>query len=303
MGQALLLIVALSSVLPVAAPDAQQALASARELYASASYEEALTALNAVEGAPPETAVEVERYRALCLFALGRPDAARSSLEKMIEQDPLYVPSASDVPPRVLEMVREARQAMLPDLARRRYTEAREVLARDGAAAAAPALERLVRITSLSDLSGVEGMADLRLLAEGFLALAKATTENAPAAGAAPANTAAGPETIAPVAAPSGPPIYSAVDSNVVPPETLDQTMPGWTLSDTSRPFGPFTGYLRIVIDEGGNVQEAVLVRSIYPGYDAELLRAARNWHYVPARKDGKPVKFARVINIVLKDR
>ena len=50
-----------------------------------------------------------------------------------------------------------------------------------------------------------------------------------------------------------------------------------------------------------GNVQEAVMIRSVHPGYDAELLRAARNWRYVPARKDGKPVKFARVINVLLK--
>src|SRR5438045_3483107 len=56
---------------------AQDPLSTARDLYASASYEEALVMLTGLrEGSAAATVVEqVDQYRAFCLFALGRPPA------------------------------------------------------------------------------------------------------------------------------------------------------------------------------------------------------------------------------------
>ena len=40
------------------------------------------------------------------------------------------------------------------------------------------------------------------------------------------------------------------------------------------------------------------MVESIWPAYDATLIDAARKWRYQPAIRDGKPVKFKRVLDI-----
>jgi len=53
-----------------------------------------------------------------------------------------------------------------------------------------------------------------------------------------------------------------------------------------------------LVIDETGAVETVTLAEPIWPAYDAALVQAARKWRYQPGRKDGKPVKFKRVLDI-----
>ena len=79
----------------------EDTLAAARELYASAAYEDALAVLNKLPDTnrPDETRV-VEQYRALCLLALGRTGEAERAIEAVVNGDPSYRP-ASDVSPRV----------------------------------------------------------------------------------------------------------------------------------------------------------------------------------------------------------
>src|SRR3972149_5714031 len=65
---------------------AQDSLTAARELYSSASYEEALAVLNrlrasTVPGVPGEESPAIEQYRAFCLLALGRSDEAYKATE------------------------------------------------------------------------------------------------------------------------------------------------------------------------------------------------------------------------------
>ena len=45
-------------------------------------------------------------------------------------------------------------------------------------------------------------------------------------------------------------------------------------------------------------MRSVALLDPIWPPYDAALLNAARGWRYEPALKDGKPVKFKRVLVI-----
>ena len=300
----LLLLLALGPSLAGRAPDARDALASARELYASAAYEEALATLAGAIPSDRGVAVEVERYRALCLFALGRADDARAAIEKLVEQDPVYRPAEADVPPRMMAMLREVRRAVLPGIARTTYTEARAHLAAKELTEAAPALERVVRIAGDPDLRDVEGMEDLRLLADGFLALAQASAAPATSEPAAPPSpSAASPEN---GAGPSreaghGSTIFSGNDADVIPPEAIEQTMPKVAPSPALRTQNGFAGYLGVTIDETGRVESARLLRSIHPLYDSELLRAAGAWRFVPARKDGRPVRYLKIIRIVVK--
>ena len=79
-----LALVMLAAAAPVAAQ--QNPLATARELYATARYDEALAVLNDMR--PPEGGVSdvksIEQYRSLCLLALGRGTEAEAAIAAVV---------------------------------------------------------------------------------------------------------------------------------------------------------------------------------------------------------------------------
>src|SRR5688572_26567265 len=81
---------------------AQDPLVSARQLYASAEYEDALQLLEGVSvgSASDEDREAIQLYRALCLLAVGRRADAEQSIEVLIAQNPLYRPT-EDISPRM----------------------------------------------------------------------------------------------------------------------------------------------------------------------------------------------------------
>jgi outer membrane biosynthesis protein TonB len=111
------------------------------------------------------------------------------------------------------------------------------------------------------------------------------------------------------VPANQGPPPAQAAAPQVVteesaggvlqPPVMIRQQMPIWVASRTLLPKGS-TGKLRLIIDERGNVEDAKMVESVHSVYDALLISATRLWKYEPAKLDGRPVRYAKMIQIVL---
>ncbi len=85
-------------------------------------------------------------------------------------------------------------------------------------------------------------------------------------------------------------------------PVALTQEMPPWRPPTNLRNGVVLTGLVRVIIDESGKVENAMMLRAIHPSYDAALLRAARTWTFKPALKDGQPVKYAKVIEVQLQD-
>ena len=70
----------LSAAVPIAAQDGNQ-LAAARDLYASARYDEALAVLNGLgSGLDAPERKSIEQYRSLCLLALGRGTEAEAAI-------------------------------------------------------------------------------------------------------------------------------------------------------------------------------------------------------------------------------
>ena len=70
---------------------AQQAsLNAARDLYASARYDEALAVLNGMQSSTGVTSDRrmIEQYRSLCLLALGRGTEAESAIAAVVTVDP-----------------------------------------------------------------------------------------------------------------------------------------------------------------------------------------------------------------------
>src|SRR6185503_5973287 len=68
----------------------------ARELYASARYDEALAVLNDLRPADAANAnsdrKSIEQYRSLCLLALGRGSEAESAIAAVVTADPTFLP-------------------------------------------------------------------------------------------------------------------------------------------------------------------------------------------------------------------
>jgi TonB family protein len=61
-----------------------------------------------------------------------------------------------------------------------------------------------------------------------------------------------------------------------------------------------FKGALRLLIDESGSVISATMPATTRAAYDQLLIRAARDWKFLPAQKQGTPVRYLKVIEIQL---
>ena len=274
---------------------ADDALAAARDLYASAAYEEALTALNRLRAsgvAPPE-ALTVEQYRAFCLLALGRSADAQAAIEAVIVGDPLYHPSETEVSPRVRTAFSEVRRRLLPSLIPQQYAHAKAAFDRKEYAAAAAGFTRVLNTLADPDVvqaAGQSPLADVRTLATGFQELSAKAAEPPPPPLAPPPPPAPAP------ARPVPPRVFTPTDPDVVPPVTVRQNLPSFV----GRLVAANPGELEVVIDERGLVESATMRVSVSPSYDKLALDAVRAWRYKPATLDGAAVKFRKIIQITI---
>lgn len=245
-------------------------------LYASAEYEQALALL---DGARDRQGL---LYRALCMFALGRDDEARTAVESLVAAAPDFIPSAEEVPPRLVALVTTTRRAVLPGVMRKIFEEARQHYQAKAPDRAMPLFQEVLRLASASDVRDLEGAADLRVLSQGFIDLGQATQ----AAPLPPAPAA----TIAPV---------PAQRSSAVPvaARVLRQEIPPWPAELGPRVPGA-TGAVRVQIDNAGRVTGATMVKSINPRYDTRLLSATRYWQYEPATINGIPIPSESVVQV-----
>jgi len=289
------LVVAAAASLPLRAESPE--LGNAKDLYAQASYEDALAQLNRISDA--DVANQVDQYRALCFLALGREREAQASLERIVVREPLYVVKADDASPKLVTLFQQVRQRTLPTAAKELYAKARASYDAKRFAEARPVFEEMLAVLKETAAAGDAnpGIADLKQLGEGFLKLTDAELKPAEPPPAAPPPTAR-PALARPV--PAVPSVYTSADSNVAPPVELQREMPAWN-PPYSLEKSTFNGTLQIDIDERGGVERAIIVGSIAPGYDGRLLAAARTWKFQPAMKDGVAVKYRKSIAISLR--
>jgi len=315
-----LIALTLGAALPaaVSAQPAPPDLSAAKALYASASYEDALAAL---AKATNENAEEVEQYRALCLLALGRTAEARQALERMVTLQPGYTINDTDVSPRLVTMFHEVRRQQLPAAAKRIYATAKTSFENKNYVAAAAQFKAMFAILDDPDMGDqAAGLADLRMLGEGFVALAEGQIAaaaaakpatpppSAPSSTPASAPAAAAPPAAAPNPAPSASPatasadakIYTSFDKDVTAPVEIERRLPAWVPSNAIEQKNVYIGTLAVVIDEKGAVESAALQKSVSPTYDPQLLQAAKSWRFRPARLNGQPVKYWKSYEIML---
>jgi TonB family protein len=290
---AVLLLVAALGAGQVPAPDRSADLAAVRSLYASAAYEDALARLASVS-ASGEAADQVDTYRALCLLALGRTADAERTLEDIVLRNPRFTLDESDVSPRLVAMFRAVKGRALPTAARALYTNARTNFDLKQYDAAATQLRDLLLLIGTGDAADAANLADLKVLAEGFLRLAESMRGPQPAA-ATSADTA-------PAAESGGGPVYSILHRDVVAPVEISRQVPNW---DPPRGFpqGLYQGLVEVVINEDGRVESAVIRKSVSEAYDALLLAATTNWRFQPATRNGEPVRYRKLFEVIVHSR
>jgi len=293
--------------MPALVRGADDSLAAARELYAAAAYEDALAALNRLGGATPkaEDSRAIEQYRALCLLALGRSTEAERAIEAVVAADPLYRPNDGEVSPRVRTAFADVRRRMLPSVAQQRYAAAKAAFDRKDYVSASKGFGEVLQLFADSDLAAAADrppLSDLRTLSLGFRDLTLQALAPSPPPPPAPlpavAPPAAAPKPAAAARiAPAVPRVYASGDAAVTPPAIVRQEIPSY------RGVVPrqMQGVIEVLIDERGNVAEAIMRTSVTEAYDRLALQAASQWRYKPATLDGEPVKFRKMIQITLK--
>jgi hypothetical protein len=302
---------------------AQDPLATARSLYASAAYDEALKALQEVaDNAPPSAIREIEQYRFLCLLALGRQSEAKESITAVVTADPLYKIDENSVAPRIVDAFRSVRREVLPDVTNAIYNVAKAAFDRKDYKIAETQLRKVIALGGDPDMPGGK-VEDIVRLSRSFLDLTvnalkgpdpAATPATTTPAATNAANTTTPAATAPANAAPAGatgtipPNMGKRVEvanqpgaGEIRPPMAIKQAVPP-VPPDLSR-FGQLrSGEIEVLIDETGKVAQSKVIASIHPVYDAMVMSAAKSWRYDPATADGVPVKYRKRIKITISE-
>ena len=310
---ALALIVALV-MMPSVVTAQDDPLRTARDLYASAAYEEALAELARVESSPetPATMRDKDAYRVFCLVALGRAVEAQERAESLVRSNPLLsVDQFPDASPRIATIFTTVQRRVLPPLVKEAYRTAR-ARALENASDARSRLMDVRSLLAMAERVGAfdETLADIRMLVDGFLELASAgEPQNRPSATTAatmPSDAASPPAATAPsdAAPPPAAVVPAAADTGITAPIAVYQPQPNVppVLLDLVRRLNR-PAAINVVINERGAVDDVIVTQSVTAAYDALIVAAARTWRYKPAMKGGVPVRFVSpvVINVSAK--
>jgi len=269
-------------------------LGAARDLYASARYDEALAVLNDLRPAENSGSLSdrrsIEQYRSFCLLALGRGSEAESAIAAVVTADPSYLPTETDASPRVRAAFSDVRKRLLPEIVTTKYAAAKQTFDRKDYALAEQLFREVIGLLNDPDMGG--RLSDLRVLSSGFLDLSVAA--------AAPPPEPVKKET----AAPAPPPVPQADPNRIYTIDDHDVTAPIPVRQDVPRIPPALSlqarerGVLEIVIDERGRVITMNIRVSVHPMYDTLLMTSARDWRYQPGTLAGKPVKYRKLIQI-----
>ena len=276
----------ISVAFPVTTDAADTSLAAARDLYVSASYDDALAMLGTLSNGQrsAQERQSIDLYRTLCLFALGKTSDADRVIEAMLLRDPLYRAGDEELSPRVESAFQTARRRILPSVIQQKYADAKAAFDKQDWATASTGFAEVLKSIADPDIAASAAappLADIKTLASGFRDLAvKSTPPPAPAPKAVEAKPV-----VRPVKA-----VYSPEDRDVLPPVAIVQRVPKYPANVTR----PLSGVVQFIVDENGAVQTPTMPVSIDMSYDGMVISAAKKWQYTPAMLEGKPVKYLK---------
>lgn len=316
---------------------AQESLAAAKDLYAAASYEEALKMLRGLELTEAAEKREGEQYQVFCLIALDRMPEAEEVVAQILQSDPLYSPNKDEASPRVVQMFDAVRAKAAPGLAKDLFADGKAAMEKKEREVALQKFELLLKVIERSGGTENTLLDELKLLATGYVGLARAMAPAKPAAvptlppsttaangNSAPPNGNGTPSANGSVANGNGshtngtgnpsngtgtgstPANGSPAGGTTVLPAGFVPAVP---LTERFPPYDPkflgranqYKGSIRLRISADGRVENAEIVQSIHQFYDARLLDAALTWRYRPATLKGVPLASERTVVVQLK--
>ena len=301
----------MAAAAPSAAADDQ--LDQVKRLYFAAKYEDALAAL----GSAASSSIDADEYRVLCLLGLERDGDAERVVERMVLKNPLAMPDLNGRSPKFTATYLTVRRRMLALIAQTTYGLARTSYDAGRFVVAQAQFQDLV--TMLEKDAASPDLNDLRMLADGFLKLTRQRLDADALPPPRPAIEAPVEEELlvevealqepSPPAldgakpfAPWRPLIFTTDDADVVPPAIVDQQMPPWVPSPAFANV-TFNGRIELLIGENGVVTAVRIIDGTHPQYDTMLVAAARRWQYSPAVKDGRAVKYRKILEFTLRAR
>jgi TonB family protein len=94
--------------------------------------------------------------------------------------------------------------------------------------------------------------------------------------------------------------VYTVDDVGVKPPVVLSQRMPSMT-QEMLRVIKAMNtnAILDVLIDEKGDVMDAIVRKSLNSSFDNLMAGAARRWKYQPAMKDGVGVRYTKTVVLI----
>jgi hypothetical protein len=216
------------------------------------------------------------------LIALGRPKDAEQAAEAVLTAHLGFHPD--DASPRLIDLFANIRRRIAPELLTSMYVNAKALLDRKDREGAIKAFTEVVETAADPDLKDNETIAELGLLAKGFLDLSRALPTAAVKDGAS---------------ASAAPPPLSTVVSWAQP---IREDFPRWAPPATLR-RAEYKGRILVHVSVDGKVDGAEIVDSIHPLYDQLLLRASKGWLYKPSLINGTPVPSDHIVQVVLQPR
>ncbi len=255
---------------------AQDPLSAARALYAAARYEDALSAFDAVKSRGAlavETAVAVEQGRASCLLALGRQADAQTAIAALVDLDPFFLPREDEIAPKLMSAFRDGRRQALSGTLDRLYARAKSAYDSRNIVDAAAGFSRWLALLDDPDLTlDAAPRVDMRLTGQRFLGLTRSSS-----------------------------PLFDAAAKRLTAPVPLMTTV---SVPDRVRPVSSArTVAVDVVLTAQGTVESAIVWDPDLVGLTPQVVQAVLGWKYSPARRNGVPVRYRMVVQVLILPR
>jgi hypothetical protein len=227
---------------------------------------------NVARPAPASDSIEASLRRAGALLAEGRAGEAAVIVDGVVMKNPLYQPDPARLTPETLAAFQSSKRLLLPAMARRYLQEGRVAFDAGDFMLAITKGERAQALLRDADIDpAAEDLSDelMNLITGATTARTLEETR-----------------------------IYTIADRDVTPPRPIGRQLSSASLSGRA----PLTGRLELVVDRNGDVETVRLETPVNGYHDRMIVSAAKAWHYRPAMRKGRPVRYGMVMSITLPD-
>jgi hypothetical protein len=206
-------------------------------------------------------------------MALDRRADALSAIAALVDLDPFFLPGDEDMAPKLRTLCRAGRRGALSDALDRMYSSAKGAYDKKDFVDAAIVFSRILALLDDPDMTiDPTPRADMRQAATRLLGLTRSAN-----------------------------PLFDAAAKNVTAPVPLRTDI---QVPDRVRPAkSPKTIEVDVVLTAQGAVESATVREPDSAGLAPQVIRAALDWRYSPALRDGVPVRYRMVVQVMVPPR